>query len=99
MSNRRTGPISGPRDPRKETDIPTNDTDARIIAHLKRLADQDEPLPTVGEISDDLLITTSKVRASMNRLAGVGRVRTVGETYSGAKTWALTSDSRFPAKS
>lgn len=73
------------------------DIDRQVIDHLAHLAARDEVLETVNEIAEQLALTRAQVRSSLNRLKSYGEAREVGEAASGAKTWALTSDSRFPA--
>lgn len=77
----------------------THPIDNHVIAHLRRLAEKDEALETAAEIAEHTGMSVSQARTSLKRLAAFGEVRTVGESFSGAKTWALTSDPRFPADS
>lgn len=75
----------------------TDDIDRQVTDHLARLAGTDEALETVAEIAEQLGLSTTRVRASLKRLASFGEAREVGEAMSGGRTWGLTSDRRFMA--
>lgn len=69
----------------------------KIVAHLERHTRTDKPLETAGEIGVAIGAVTATVMTNLRRLEGEGVVRKVGEAQSGARTWALASDTRFPA--
>jgi DNA-binding Lrp family transcriptional regulator len=71
-----------------------DDIDRQITDHLARLIRKDEAPESIGEIADQLGLGVTRVRSSINRLVSFGEVREAGSTYSGAKTWTLSSDTR-----
>ncbi|GIM88778.1 hypothetical protein [Paractinoplanes toevensis] len=72
-----------------------SDVDALVRARLDELVRKDQPCESVGEISDAIGVSVTRVRPSVMRLVANGEVCTIGSTYTGAKTWTLTSDPRL----
>jgi hypothetical protein len=71
----------------------TADIDRQVTDHLASLIRKGEAAETIGEISDQLLISVTHVRGSIRRLVGYGEVRLAGTAANGAKTWTLTAAS------
>lgn len=73
-----------------------DDLTDQITGHLLRTARRDEPPQTIQEIAADLGVSASRIRTALNRLKSFGEARELGEAASGARTWVLASDPRFP---
>jgi predicted ArsR family transcriptional regulator len=72
----------------------TDHVDRQVTDHLANLIRRGEVPETIGEISDQLLLSVTHVRGSIKRLVGYGEVRAAGVAANGAKTWTLTAAPR-----
>jgi DNA-binding Lrp family transcriptional regulator len=68
--------------------LATDQLDRRIIAHLRRVARQNDAAPTVAEITEALTTPMSSIRAALNRLDAAGEIAQIGIAANGARTWA-----------
>ncbi len=64
----------------------------RLLRAIDRLAgtDGDNGYPTAAEIADRLGDSASAVGGRLRRLEASGHVTKMGESFSGARTWAVT---------
>lgn len=70
------------------------DLDRQVADHLADLIRRNEAPESIGEIADQLGVSVTRVRPSINRLVSYGEVRVAGVSSTGAKTWTLTSQPR-----